>query len=264
MDQDREAFVNQGLGKWVQEEVKLIYNGETLALNRSSELVARILPKNKGRDEITFDPRILGISTYPVANVTVEDCLPYKGASLVNLADDDSRQTQLRHVRLKLPKNQVKDYWIGQGFTVAKTESHDESLKRRRVAWAEYDEKRGGPIPWRSTYETFVNEKLKNRVTITCSDVQLNIHTAPSAFDLSALNLSRGKMVIDEEAGKVRYWDGKQLVDEPLGSVERPTKEFDERTTRRRFITFIILSTVFLVLVVTWRRRFQRTATPNN
>jgi hypothetical protein len=239
MNNDREAFVKAGLGKWVDMEVRSAWDGSSFC-QYSKEGGAAYRPHDKGSSEYICDPRNLGISILSRVDQTVGDSLGLNNtASLAMVGREKINGVETWHIKVVSAAGMERHFWIEdtEGFRVHQSKSVD-PRGNVRLQVNKYDpEDKRSPIP--SSILARVcgpDGKLRRQLEFQFTKKSLNIPISSSVGTIASLNLPRGEPVTDERRGRrVGQWNGHEVVpEEPDEATERmPARSTGNRSRPR-------------------------------
>lgn len=222
MNNDREAFVRAGLGRWEERVIYSAWDGTNLC-QQSYSGSASYLDHTKGNSELVFHPRLLGLDPYYQPGHTVSHFLRFDDESKVTLvAGEVINEISTWHVLVKPYPDVVIHYWIEdrEGFRVHRCRLED--LSGFRVLDSYYDERSPGPIPSRVIDREYRKDgKVWRETRFEVTKAQFNKPGNPYVGTLASLDLKPGDEVSDERIGKrLGYWDGQGVTEDYTRAVQ--------------------------------------------
>jgi thiol-disulfide isomerase/thioredoxin len=221
MGDDREAFVRLGLGQWQENYYCTAYDGSRLLQSATGGggTGTVIDDPRRGSMRQAFDPRTLGLETFPNLTGTVASFLAYQNARAIALVQpDQASDAKTWHVRVTTRWNEERNFWIDRECPthVIRFERNALGGKQREVAVSHYADCRPeNPLPRLVEVEQLWNGKPARRVTLEIRDAHYNIPTDPSSWTLAGLNMPIGTPVVNVRIHRrIGYWDGSGLSEE--------------------------------------------------
>jgi peroxiredoxin len=218
-----EQVVADGLGYWLDDHSRLIYDGAML-MRYSRGTPSYVSSRRRETREFLFDPRTLGISgTLGLPIVSVSKILmPHANNSVSMASHEIVGGVAAWHVVIRdAPNGAERHFWIGPpGHRVYRVETR--SPIGSRVILSEYaspDSGDAGPLPVRVKVVSHDrrgktdHELVLQRVSAPGAS-QVNVAIDPATWTLAGLGMPIGEPVSDElgDLTKIVYWDGKALT----------------------------------------------------
>ncbi len=268
MNEDKEAFVRAGHGKWEEVHVRSIFDGEKF-IQYSEKMGASIRPHRGGTPEMVFDPRTLGITVWYDVNDTIESCLRYRGAKSVSLVREEQINAKPAwHVLVRNEFGQdweERHFWIEdkEGYRVYKHQLRTET--QNLIATSEYDEENAKRLlPVR-----VLNRRFNRKGEISAESLfvqtksEFGIPVEAKTFGLAGLGLPIGESVSDERIGqRLGYWNGEGLTQDFREAVQIGQTAAKQRKWMPWIAGILLIGIVFCLMVYGYRRYMK--VSPNN
>ncbi|MDR0335710.1 MAG: hypothetical protein LBI18_01325 [Planctomycetaceae bacterium] len=169
-----------------------------------------------------YDPRILGLTDFPILPNTVKSCLLYGRLSGFTVEDTvlDGRKIK----RVSINDNDEKKHWdiyiTEPEFNLIKKVYSSSTINI--TITNKYDNPKLGPFPSEiKILRTDEGNTVFNRV-INITDFEEKKTFAPDTFSYKAMNLPINTAVIDYRIHqRLGYWDGEKLVEKPVSIRHR-------------------------------------------
>ena len=176
-------------------------------------------PKWPGVDYL-FDPRTLGLSGSYLADETVPSCLGYQNAKSVTLVGlEPVRGKSTWHVRVVDSYEQQLDFWIEPvaGFPVHRGRfSTKEGLNQNQSEVYCGENPRFPWLPSRVETQYYCQGKPTDATReVTILKAEFDVRIPPETWTLAGLDLPIGAPVSDLRVGRLGYWNGEGLSQDP-------------------------------------------------
>jgi hypothetical protein len=213
-----------------------------------------------------YDPRILGLTDFPIPPATVKSCLLY--GRLRGFTVEDTVLDGRKIKRVSINNNDEKKHWdiyiTEPGFKLIKKIYSSPTINVSITN--KYDNPKLGPFPSEvKILRTDEGNIVYNRV-INITDFEKKTF-APDTFSYKAMNLPINTAVIDYRIHKrLGYWDGEKLVDNPVRisvqELQEIEKKLQERQQHTKIVRYVMITIggllIILSIVMMIRKRFQR------
>lgn len=262
MKNDRDAFVAAGHGKWREDHIRSIWDGNNFSQYGES-LGASFRSHSGGTPEFVIDPRLLGLIDSHFVLATLADSLPYRVAKTISVVGDERVDGHLCwHVRLIYPDKIEHHYWIEdqEEFRVHRAVNNDGF--RTITIESHYDASVVKQLPVRETTREVREGRVVNEVIITVNEATLGVEIAPSTFTWASMGMPAGEAVSDERIGRrLGYWDGEKVV-EDYGEAIKTGRQLQQRADRQKwygnigrvFAGVVVALAAGLLAMRFWRR----------
>jgi len=189
------------------------------------------------RGDVAFDPRVLGLSDFLPANLTVKDCLWYHtGEALSVVGSDQIRGHDVWRVKSERDDGDVAEYWI---------EEPSFRVHRKTMSGAGYhidvaSEFSGGepswPFPSRVTARREAMPSGLER-TYVVKNFEAPATISPDRFTLKSMDLPINTPAVDYRINRiVGYWNGEGLQEKPVRPKRMPAGKTPESQWGTRFV----------------------------
>ena len=216
MEDDREAFVRAGLGKWKDMNTRSAFDGGQL-MRYDAGAGTQITDPSKGSGDYMFDPRTLGISVWFDITTNVANYLGYRDAKAVDLiGEEEVEGHRAWHVRVSDKRKQEKHFWIGDapGYLVYKSE-----LIGGNSRWVLTSEMagagEGNPLPVKVVAREYGQDgALEHERVFTLDRAAYDVAVNPNNWTVAGLGMAVGETVTDVRIHRViGHWDGEGLTE---------------------------------------------------
>lgn len=268
MNNDREAFVKAGLGKWSDRVLRSAFDGTQLA-SSSGERSASLHDPTAGIPEFAFDPRGLGILRYQGgAAATVESFLRPEGGKWQVVGPAKRAGVPVWHLRgtpfLRSP-NAAVELWIEdrEPFRVHEMSMPSDFSGSRTTSEFTSDDPKA-VLPHRVIFEAFTrgtSGKVSRRLTLTVTQMNLNCDVSSDVGTIASLNLPPGADVTDLRLKRrIGYWNGTGLSEDfteamKLGKAKLQAQIDAEAATRWRWLLGCTAAALLFFLIAFRIRR---------
>lgn len=192
---------------------RTIYDGKSL-MQYDPRMNATLDDPRKGSPEYLFDPRIFGLSDALAPEVTVDDCLGYRGGeSVVSLVGKETvGDVAAWHIHVQVLTNWAYDFWIDASHPTHVI--HQKAPNRDGEVFAKYDERHPeDPLPL-ETYEIahLGGDPRPSEYLMTRINTRYNVSVDPKAFTMAGLDMPAGAEIFDRRLSRrIGYWTGNDV-----------------------------------------------------
>ncbi len=265
MNNDRDAFVRTGLGKWVVERVTSAWDGKNLSQYDQPDS-AGYKDHLLGTSAFVFDPRLLGILSCYVVDCTAARCLGLDRKTTKMVGRENINGIATWHVSYTIGDDNEFHFWIEDraGFRVHKHVHFYPS--RRYEVLSTFDPKvPTSVVPTKVTTTEFDRNGKHSRDTIvTVTNASWNVPVDPKTGTIASLGIPKGKEIVDERIHlRIGYWNGEHVVEKQTDATKGTGPPAPEPVveSKRSYVWYVGgIAAMAIVGAFVWR--LLRSATP--
>lgn len=234
---DRDRLVKEGKAEWRDNTAQCAWDGNRLLCSDFRESAMYLKPPFSTAN-YAFDPRTLGVATFPYLKVTVPSCLLENSTDVKLIGPERIRDELAWHVVVKYNYPKTQHFWIvnNETFPALKViEEYGNGTSTRELE-ATYDASvAGARLPSVTVFRKRVDGKIVSQVTMRVTDVGLDVEVGPHVGTLASLDIPLGCEVSDELLGKrLGYWNGEDLSEDKSEAIRIGQQRERERALRTR------------------------------